>query len=229
MIDEAAAIWLYGSCARGDHDDLSDVDVLHIGPANSPSKCLSFWRMSHKATISYYRWDQIARMAAYGSLFLHHLRLEGRLVAEGSRVRGRFRGILDDLPRYRRVRQDLDAYRQAVADVKESLKCGGATAFELSVLATTLRHAAVLGCYVIGAPDFGRQSAIEKYTSATGLNVWTHDRIKFLIDYKLWSEGRASAPAHAVLESSAGSVCDDVRAVITRVNEAARCNGLLSF
>lgn len=221
------AVWLYGSSARGDVDELSDVDVLWIAPKPSALKHSDLLQrqagLGERAAVSYYDWHQIGEMASYGCLFLHHLRLEGQPLHEGSGARGRFRRILTSLPRYRRVRQDLEVYREAVRDVKLSLQHGGSVPFELSVLATTLRHACVLGCYVIQGPNFGRYSAIEKYIRARQVPGWSHTKVRSLVQYKLWSEARAPAPSHLELESDPHGLCVDVEAVITRVEEDALC------
>ena len=138
-------------------------------------------------------------------------------------MRGRLRSILNALPSYQRVKQDVAVYREAVHDVRLSLEHGGSVPFELSVLATTLRHAAVLGCYVIRRPNFGRYSAIQNYTRAKRVAGWNRERVRSLIEYKLWSEGRVPAPSWLELESSAHGLCADVEAVIARVEEDARC------
>src|SRR5262245_46459624 len=73
------AVWLYGSVARGDADELSDTDVLLISDASDHP--IPAVQAVAEASVSHYTWGQITSLAEVGSLFLHHLRLEGRVVA----------------------------------------------------------------------------------------------------------------------------------------------------
>jgi hypothetical protein len=120
------------------------------------------------------------------------------------------------------------AYRKAVSDVRLSLLSAGCVPFELSVLAATLRHAAVLGCYIIGNPNFGRISAIETYARCSALGDWTHTKIRALLDYKLWSEGRLAFPEHDMVEQNAADLCDAVDILINRVEGDARWRGYIA-
>jgi hypothetical protein len=150
-------VWLYGSTARGDDDADSDVDLLVVGRETS-------WRdvelpPNRRISASRYDWDEIEQMASYGSLFLHHLKSEGRALAESPQRR--LRHILDNLGEYARADQELNSFRRVLDDVEESASQDHSDAFELSVVATSARHAAILGCYLLGKPNFGRDSAFE--------------------------------------------------------------------
>src|ERR1700694_2431878 len=93
---------LYGSMARGDDDIFSDVDLLIIDDNADRQPSLS------SATIVQYTWSEFSEMASYGSLFLWHLRMEGRTLSADDDGRIAYRGILDDLPRYNRSSSDLE-------------------------------------------------------------------------------------------------------------------------
>ena len=96
------AVWVYGSMARGDSDDLSDVDVLVVGPDGEEAGDLlkTVGLSEPKVSISQYSWNEIQGMAAYGSLFLHHIRLEGRPLYEGESCNGRLSAIVSQLGEY---------------------------------------------------------------------------------------------------------------------------------
>jgi len=96
-------------------------------------------------------------MASYGSLFLHHLKLEGRPLLESPNQQ--MRHLLDSLGKYQRAGRELDSFRQVLSDVESSLEADHSAPFELSVVATAARHAAILGCYFTGKPTFGRDAA----------------------------------------------------------------------
>jgi Nucleotidyltransferase domain len=229
---DKTAIWLYGSYARGDKDEYSDCDLLIVGP--EPGRAVLEAALSEcsshgpRLSISRYDWHQIQMMTRYGSLFLQHIGLEGRSLWEGRSVRGRLRRLLLSLPAYTRTTRDLAMYRQAVADARLSLGRHGSVPFELAVLATTLRHASVLGCYIVQRANFGRWSAIESYAAHARLENWTAAKVRDLLDYKLWSEGRRTAPEHVALERTALNICDEVEGVIESVEGDARWRGLIT-
>lgn len=77
LVDPTAqAAMLYGSHARGDSTSDSDVDLLEVRPE---------WhehRSVERVSISAYTTDQLLRMAMAGSLFVLHLRDEGRVLSD---------------------------------------------------------------------------------------------------------------------------------------------------
>ena len=157
-------VWLYGSRARGDADEMSDTDVLVIGDAPPVPGFVSELGLVEAST-SFYSWQEVVAMWQYGSLFLQHLRDEGRLVRAWGSNPGRFRNLLATLPSFSRARQDLTVFRYAVAEAEESLREGGWPDVELSILATVARHAAILACHCIGQPRFGRTTPFEVWTA----------------------------------------------------------------
>jgi hypothetical protein len=120
-------LWLYGSNARGDVDVISDFDLLlvadsEISPRDIPPEkrdLLTF------GSVSRYDWKEVEGMAKYGSLFLHHIRLEGRCLGSSSTSVLSLRTILSQLPPYQRVKSDLRAFQTTVDDIRQSLKAGG--------------------------------------------------------------------------------------------------------
>lgn len=84
---EGHALMLYGSVARGDQDADSDIDVLQLVdylPGHSRIEGID---------VSRYTVNQLLEMARRGSLFVLHLREEGRIIEDRSGV---LRGILDE-------------------------------------------------------------------------------------------------------------------------------------
>jgi Nucleotidyltransferase domain len=149
-------IWPYGSNARGDQAPDSDVDVLVAG---EDAKLIETVELpgEGRLSVSHYEWAEIEQMASYGSLFLHHLRLEGRPLLESPGHE--MRRLLASLGEYQRAERELESFRRVLDDVEESIKGDFSAPFEMSVIATAARHAAILGCYAIGEPTFGRESA----------------------------------------------------------------------
>jgi predicted nucleotidyltransferase len=150
----AVEVWLYGSAARGDADNASDVDLLVVAdPDETPA--LPPIDIDGSLSVSRYDWNEIDAMVAYGSLFLHHIKQEGRALVEDDPPR--LRRLLERLPPYSRAAQELASFLQVVADVREAIEADHSPQFELAVLGTAARHATILGCYLIGTPRFGRR------------------------------------------------------------------------
>ena len=74
MIEASSySVWLYGSRSRGDFDDHSDVDVLVVTDPGNREMTFDLSMYSRTPTVSHYLWNEIERMAEYGSLFLRHV------------------------------------------------------------------------------------------------------------------------------------------------------------
>lgn len=152
---DSQAVWLYGSEARGDALPSSDVDVLRVGDGILQEGLLRQWE-GRKLSVSSYGWEEIRRMASYGSLFLHHLKLEARVIFESPAVTGQLQEVLNCLPPYQRVQRDLRAFRQSLLDISDELPRPSNLEFELATLASLIRRIGILGSYLIGQPQFDR-------------------------------------------------------------------------
>ncbi|MGD0715134.1 MAG: nucleotidyltransferase domain-containing protein [Gaiellaceae bacterium] len=199
------SVWIYGSVARGDADDHSDVDVLVAGDGDGDG-----WQLAlaghpmlaaltdegRKLSPMRFAWHELDAMAAYGSLFLHHLRLEGRPLTQppddGLRV------LLKALPPYQRAAEEIRAFRTVLQDVRRSTLGPHSPAFELAVIATALRHAFILGCYVAGQPDFGRTSPFRRLCPALGQPDRMAADLAMLYEFRLYQHERAPAPFRAM-------------------------------
>lgn len=161
-------LWLYGSRARGDADVLSDTDVLAVTTdrtgVDEAVRTLTFPRIH----VSTYSWDEIEAMRDYGSLYLHHVAREGKLLQASTSRPGRMLTLLGDLPPFSRAEQDLGGFRCALAESVGCLSDGGWPDFECEVVATVARHAAILGAYCFGNPAFGRERPFEIVGSGLG-------------------------------------------------------------
>lgn len=166
---------IYGSVARGDSVASSDLDVLLVGdgaPNADVEKTLgdSPLALADHAFISrtQYSWEQMETMATYGSLFLRHLRDEGVIVGETA-ANERLRFLLDGIPEYQRARNDLTGFRCAIQDVLESLVDTRSLEFEASAVATTTRHASILGSYLFGQVHYSVKRSIQETTGHVGM------------------------------------------------------------
>ena len=123
---------LYGSHARGDADDFSDVDVLVAGPREPsvedivrllPSLCQEVLHISH------YTWAELEAMSRYGSLFLHHIAAEATALLYEGNAEERMATLLDSLSSYKLAKRDLVAFRSTIEDVERGLAGGSTSMF----------------------------------------------------------------------------------------------------
>jgi hypothetical protein len=187
---------LYGSQARGEGDTLSDLDVLAVGTGATIPPLIS---QSPNLSVSKYSWDEFSRMAAYGSLFLKHLQLESCVLLSSSGGLVRYWDLLSRLGTYRLVDRDIHAFLTNIDDVLEAVTLDDSTPeFELSVLSTAIRHASILGCYLISAADFGRTTAVARFCAARGLSERISIEFSEIYRYRLsLARGLPSpGPAH---------------------------------
>src|SRR5215210_7275868 len=130
----AVEVWVYGSAARGDLDELSDLDLLVLIEPGEGGDLPAISASESSVSVSRYTWDEIFSMVGYGSLFLHHVKRKGRALVEEDPPR--LRQLLDQLPAYQRADQELDSFSQVVADVRNAVDGDYSPQFELAVLAT---------------------------------------------------------------------------------------------
>ncbi len=157
-----SVLWLYGSVARGQYGESSDLDVLCAVEDHAeapPLGDLARLPQAEHLSMQTYTWHELEAMASYGSLFLLHLKMEGRPLTEGTGAL-RLTRLLSDLPEYRQGAKDVAGFQVALQDVRDSLSDGGDPVFELSTIATVIRHSSILACYLLGRPEFDRVQSI---------------------------------------------------------------------
>ena len=223
MMSDGYAVWLYGSHARGDKDSQSDVDVFVAG-----TPCVSLDELEdnvpiplNSASLSRYSWDEIYGMAKYGSLFLHHLRLEGRPLYESPSCKGTLGSILLGLGEYQCVDRDLGGFRTVLHDVGGALRDEGTEVFELSVLGTVIRHCSILGCWVLGQPSFGRIEPVDLIVRALRLPLCIAREFPNLYQYRLYVDGRIADP-RSLTKLQPHEWLRRAEALVAKVEELAR-------
>ena len=190
--DAGYAVWLYGSRARGAGDDFSDTDVLLISDGDvDEARAKVHFRGARAVAVSEYSWSEMEEMAEYGSLFLHHLRLEARAVFESRAAQGRLGDILAHVGPYQRAAWDVTGFRTVLADIRASIGDGFASiTFELATLGTVFRHASILGCGLACRFCFSRNGPIETLVEEWGLPAEWAREFPALYQYRLQWDGR---------------------------------------
>lgn len=170
LVRSGYVVVLYGSRARGDDDALSDCDVLVVGELQEDIEV--DYASSMQLSIVRYSWSEFSAMAQYGSLFLWHLYNEGIVLRGDPAGKDMYAEIGRTLPEYRRVENDLRSFRLAIDDCISALDVGDSSVeFELASIATVIRHASILGCYLAGTPEFGRHEPVRRFCQITNLPI----------------------------------------------------------
>lgn len=168
------AICLFGSRARGDNDSLSDIDIFVLIEDCSEDLYVSIKKSLEMQLgipsnwISLYRKDTINLMHDKGSYFLWHLKKEGIILYSRKFI---IEQLLETLPKYKSIDEDLADYSVICKDIKESIQYGNSTAhFELSVLASLVRNTCIALSYKHGELVFGRIEPVQTAMKIIGAN-----------------------------------------------------------
>jgi predicted nucleotidyltransferase len=100
---EYRALWLFGSCARGDADLFSDIDVIQVSGKRAAS-----YRVGRLA-VSVYTLPHLFRMAWSGSLFVRHLIQEAVAIEDNNNLLGDLRVSFVEPESYLEYRRELMA------------------------------------------------------------------------------------------------------------------------
>jgi predicted nucleotidyltransferase len=156
------AVILFGSAARGDEDVHSDRDVCAIvddlpdRDVHSIKRRVAAIYHTDPRSVSAYRQSTVSQMAETGSLFLWHLKREGRILYDRG---GAARRMLSNLKEYRRHSEDLLRFQEVFDDTaREFAARPELDLFDLHALFLVTRNVCMLLTVKAGDPHFGRAS-----------------------------------------------------------------------
>jgi hypothetical protein len=169
--------WLFGSYARQDWCETSDLDVLLLTePGAKPLQphFLGKWlNLPKDPDISYYTRDGIAKLLDPPSLFAWHLKLEAKPLYDRS---GWLKNRLATLGSYRSHLRDLIVLRALLHDVIESLDEDlGSVVFDGGMTATIARNTALILTHLEGYPD---------YSPFSPMALKDHGEVPFPLSYE---------------------------------------------
>jgi len=163
--DNIIAIFLFGSVARDDYDEYSDVDIFIL-----IEDCLEEDYLKYKMDfanqlcipidwISLYRKSTIDNMAKYGSYFLWHIKTEGIKLFEKDLY---FSNTLNCLVRYTKVKNDIMEYEEICKDIKNSLAVDNLTLnYELNLISSIIRNTSIAMLFMNNSYVFGRVTPVK--------------------------------------------------------------------
>jgi predicted nucleotidyltransferase len=166
------SICLFGSYARGDYDDKSDIDLLIIVEDCDEETLIERKKVFEKELklpyhwLSVYRKSSIQDMHQYGSYFLWHIKHEGKILYSQTPF---LVTILDTLPRYLKTKENLVEYLDVCQDIKKSIQIDELTLkYDLSILASIVRNTCIALCFLYDEYDFGKYSVVKHCKNILG-------------------------------------------------------------
>lgn len=186
-------IYLFGSVARKEQDEYSDVDILIVIDECSEEE---YFKLKDRyacflnvpvSWLSVYRINKIKMMHKSGSYFLWHIKKEGKILYSRD---GELANLLLTLPRYSNVESDLKEYDEVLSDIKCELDNEYISVnYELAVLASLVRNTCIAISYMNGRLDFGRNSVVLYCFSEYNFNI-SLEEYKELYRYRLYRTGK---------------------------------------
>lgn len=156
------SIILYGSHARNDYDELSDYDICII-TRDRKNEELNIDDLgievgvsaSSKINLVCYTDAAVNSMLSHGSLFLWHLKLEGKVLRGEQYLNDK----LNRLARFKTHYEEIKYHAELFHDLKKSWKLlSTVNELDLSLLFTIVRNTCMILSHKAGKPSFGRVS-----------------------------------------------------------------------
>lgn len=173
------SIALYGSCARGDSDIISDSDLLIV---DSDSDVLSFAdKTLHSLGFSCaaYTWERLFHMAKHGSLFLQHLKNESIILKDDHFRLDSCLRLFETRPDYS---QDIEATKEIISLTGTVTNRKPSIGWALDVLAVAVRNLGILELANRGQYVFSLSSIYDKLSD---VGILTSSDIQTLMPLRL--------------------------------------------
>ena len=192
------SIILYGSHARKDYDESSDYDICVITKERKNEE-LNIKELEEaidplelsEANIVCYPEAVLDSMLAHGSLFLWHLKLEGK-VLYGAQY---FNDKLHGLARFKTHYEEIKYHAELFHDLKRAWDLlSFVNELDLSLLFTIVRNTCMVLAHRAGKPSFGRVSSFHSAKEPYPNLPITFDQYLYLSRWKLLYERESSPP-----------------------------------
>lgn len=176
MTGKLLAVVLFGSVARGDDDETSDLDILAIVESRAGRvdeeivyHLLPTELRDRRPDISWYGSDRYREMSLTGQLFAWHIYLDGRVLFDPQD----YMRLLGAPTPYTKCLEDIDAFIAIADGIRPQILASSQNAvYEMGVLYVCLRNVAMSGSWFLAArPDFTRDAPFHLSPSLSSFGV----------------------------------------------------------
>jgi hypothetical protein len=150
---------LFGSSARGDSDELSDVDYLLVDDSTTRLRTRKKWLESQGISVSDYTWLRLVRLFASRTLFAIHLKQESKPLHDR---RGRYADLLASTMPAGDYRDKFHDSLKLFSLLEEVPASRVGRAWALDHLAVSFRNSAILYLAVDGEYVFSFETLLKK-------------------------------------------------------------------
>src|SRR5699024_2733499 len=186
-VKELIAIMLFGSKARSDSDIYSDTDIFILIEDNlnqtRKQKIINTVKLAinlNDVNVSIYTSKIFRKMAEDGSMFLWHLKIEGKYLYKKNNI-----DIFNSLKDFNRYKKNYTLYNELFIDAKESILKNGINAYDLSMLFFVSRNVSLLTCFKLNNPKFGRYSVYQGVINHLNFEPLKWEYYTFLAEWRL--------------------------------------------
>ena len=156
---QLAALAVFGSAARGDHDAFSDRDLLIVSDDNKTLKILKAYYDSLGWSCTAYSWSRLQDAADQGSLFVQHLKQEANILRDPL---NRLADLLDNYSANASYKREADGAASLLANLTNTLPgCDADPMWTLDVLSVGFRSLAVAKLADDGIYSFANADIID--------------------------------------------------------------------
>jgi len=186
IIEDLLSIVLFGSKAREDEDDFSDVDIFLLVediPQDRISEIIDIIKTRlpyNNIGISLYTLSSYKQLLREGSIFIWHLKLEGLIIYNKTNM-----DLFNKLAPFNKFNENYLLYKKLFINTKSSLQENGINEYDLSHLFFLCRNICLLTCFKLKNPTFGRMSVYEKLVEMVGFLPLSQENYIFLSKWRL--------------------------------------------
>ncbi|XQY92502.1 nucleotidyltransferase domain-containing protein [Metabacillus sp. HB246100] len=186
QIKDLLSVVLFGSTARDDGDEFSDVDIFLLVEDITQDRInvivdkLQNILPYKDIGVSIYTNKIYNQMCLEGSMFIWHLKIEGKIIYSKKDL-----SLFNNLQPFKNFNKNFITYENLYKQVKNSLNLNGVNNFDLSQLFFICRNICLLTCFRLGHPTFGRLSVFSKLVDILGDSPLDWENYIYLSKWRL--------------------------------------------